>query len=418
MIRRRWAGAASVAAVAAAVGAIALAGQAVDSSMNHPTGPPGRDAALHWQASWRAAPQPPVSGPSQDGFAKQTVRMIVHPTATGRAVRIRISNAYGGQPLQVGVATVAEQRRGPVVDARTVHTVTFAGHGSMSVPVGAEVVSDPVPMDVSPRHNLAVSLYLPGPTGPATWHKIAQTTNYLAAGNWTTEPGGSPYQDITPSWYFVDGVDVLSHRLAGTVVAFGDSITDGAYSTLDDYATYPDQLARRAPDYAVLNQGIGGNEITTDSAAGGQSALNRFERDAIDQPGVTTVLFLEGVNDIGRDHASASRLIAAMQQLIDAAHAQCVRILGGTITPFKHSVYDSDAHEQTRKEVNEWIRTSGAFDGVVDFDKVIRDPSDLLVIAPRYHTVGDLHPNDAGYHAMADGIDLSLLHNGRTCANG
>lgn len=373
-------------------------------------------AGLRWQASWRAAPQPPTpTGPSHDGITKQTVRMIVHPTVGGQELRVRLSNAYGTAPLLVGTVAVGEQQAGPTVVLGTQHAVTFAGSGSVTIPAGAEVVSDPVLMEVPPAQNIAISVYLPQATGPATWHRLAQATSYISSnGNWAGEPGGSPYQSITPSWFFLDGVDVLTRPLTGTIVAFGDSITDGAFSTLDADATYPDWLARRVGNYAVLNEGIGGNEVLADTPVGGESALHRFERDAIGQLGVSDVIFLDGVNDIGAG-ATAPQLIDAMSRLIAQAHAQCLTIIGGTITPFKNSVYFTADHEQTREAVNQWIRTSGQFDGVADFDHAIRDPADPLVIDPRYHTVGDLHPNDLGYQVMADAVDLSLLRAGPSC---
>jgi lysophospholipase L1-like esterase len=368
-------------------------------------------APLRWQASWRAAPQPPIAtGPSQDGMANETIRMIVHPTAGGQELRVRLSNAYGTGALDVGAVAVGVQQAGPTVIPDTQQTVTFAGSDSVTIPAGAEAVSDPVRMQVQEGRDLAISIYLPEATGPTTWHRLAQATTYIStSGNWVTEPGGSPYQSITSSWFFLDGVDVLTQPLAGTIVAFGDSITDGAYSTLDADDTYPDWLARRARSYAVLNEGIGGNEILADTPAGGESALHRFERDAINQLGVTGIIFLEGVNDIGAG-ASAQQLIDAMSQLIAQAHAACITIIGGTITPFENSVDYSAANEQTREAVNQWIRTSGQFDGVADFDKALRDPANPLVINPRYHTVGDLHPNDLGYQVMAGTINLALLH--------
>jgi lysophospholipase L1-like esterase len=371
---------------------------------------------LAWQASWRNAPQPPIaSGPSHDGFTNQTVRMIVHPTAGGQAVRVRLSNLYGTAPLQVGKVAVAEQDTGPTAVASTQRVVTFDGSGSITIPAGGETLSDAVPFETRAGRNLLVSLYLTGSTGPTTWHNKAQATSYISGpGDWTTEPGGSPFQSITPSWFFLDGLDVLTHPLAGTIVAFGDSITDGAYSTIDADHTYVDWLARRLGDYAVLNEGIGGNEVLADTPGGGQSALMRFQRDALEQPGLTDVIFLEGVNDIGAN-ATVQQLIDGMTQIIDQAHAHCLRIVGGTITPFKNSVYYTDDHEKTREAVNQWIRTSGQFDAVADFDKALRDKSDPLVIDPRYHTVGDLHPNDAGYKAMAAAVNVPKPETGPSC---
>lgn len=369
-----------------------------------------------WQAGWRAAPQPPVAtGPSHDGFTDKTVRMVVRPTVSGQAVRIRLSNRYGTAALRVGRVAVGQQDAGPTVVAATQRAATFAGAGTVTVPAGDEVVSDPVPVRARAGRHLVVSVYLAGSTGPATWHSKAQATSYVSgAGDWATEPGGSPYQAITPSWFFLDGVDVLSPPVRGTIVAFGDSITDGSFSTIDADHTYPDRLADRLAGYAVLNEGIGGNAVLTDTAGGGESGLHRFRRDVLHQPGVSSVLVLEGVNDIGAG-ATAAQLEAGLTQLVERSHARCVRIVGGTITPFHGSVYDTPAHEQTRQAVNRWIRTSGTFDAVVDFDRALRDPADPLSIDPRYHTVGDLHPNDRGYQVMADTVDRADLTGKQVC---
>jgi lysophospholipase L1-like esterase len=377
---------------------------------------PADRTALGWHAAWRTAPQPPLgSGPSHDGFNNQTVRMIISPTVGGQAVRVHLSNTYGSAPLHVGGVAVADQQTGPIVAAATQRIVTFGHSTSTTIPAGAEAVSDPVPFHVRAGHNLAVSVHVSGSTGPATWHRLAQATSYVSGhGDWAAEPGGSPYQSITSSTFFLDGLDVLSHPLAGTVVAFGDSITDGAFSTIDAHRSYVEDLARDIPNVAFLNEGIGGNRILTDTPVGGPPALQRFQQDALDQPGVTTVILLEGVNDIGVD-ATAQQIIDGLTTLIDQAHARCVRIIGGTLSPFGGSVYDTPAHEQTRQAVNEWIRTSGRFDAVADFDRTLRDPSDPLVIDPRYHTVGDLHPNDRGYQAMADTIDRGQLAAGAPC---
>ncbi|GIH14880.1 SGNH/GDSL hydrolase family protein [Rugosimonospora africana] len=405
-----------VAAVVAVVAAAIAGSGSTDAVAGQDPAPAGPGSG--WQASWRTAPQPPIAtGPSHDGFTGQTVRMVIHPTAGGQAVRVRLSNLYGTAPLQVAKVAVATQDTGPTAVAKTQRVVTFDGSDSATIPAGGETVSDAVPFATRAGKNLLVSLYLTGPTGPTTWHNKAQATSYISSpGDWTTEPGGSPYQSITPSWFFLDGLDVLTHPLARTIVAFGDSITDGAYSTIDADRTYPDWLARRLGDYAVLNEGIGGNQILTDTQGGGPSALHRIQRDAFEQPGVTDVIFLEGVNDIGAN-ATAQQLIDGMTQIVDQAHARCLRIIGGTITPFKNSVYYTDEHEKTREAVNAWIRTSGQFDGVADFDKALRDGTDPLVIDPRYHTVGDLHPNDAGYKAMAAAVNVPKPATGPGCTH-
>ena len=366
-----------------------------------------------WSAAWRAAPTlPDTSGPSQAGISNQTVRMNVWPTAGGQALRVRLSNAYGSAPLTLGAVTVAEPMAGSTVNGRTLHQVTFGGSRPVTIPVGQEVVSDPVAMTVRRHQSITISVFLPNPTGPTTWHFEAETTSYISTpGDWTREPGGSPYQTIVPSWFFLDGIDVLAHPLQGTVVAFGDSITDGHYSTIDAHGTWPDWLSRRLPGFAVLNEGIGGNQLLKDTTGvAGVSGLHRFQRDVLSQPGVTSVIFLEGINDIGASQATAQELEDGMRTIISQAHGAGLTIIGGTLTPYQGAAYYTSAGEQVREEVNQWIRTSGAFDAVADFDKAVRDPHDPLRLNPVYDTGGGhLHPNDLGYEAMADAIPLSAL---------
>ncbi len=373
---------------------------------------PEAAAKTAWTAAWRAAAQQPfTTGQSSTGFSDQTVRMNVRSDVTGNSVRIRLSNAYGTQPVTVGSASVALQTSGPDVKGASVRAVTFDRTSSVTIPVGQEVVSDAAKLAVKQGDEVSISVFLPDATGPTTWHFEAEQTSYISQpGDWTTQTGGSPYQTITPSWFFLDGLDVKGPATQGTVVAFGDSITDGHYSTIDGNGRWPDWLARRTSDYSVVNEGIGGNQILKDVPTAGVSALNRLNRDMIDQLGVTDVLFLEGINDIGSSDATAAQVIAGMQQIISAAHAACLNILGATLTPFEGASYYSGQRELVREAVNKWIRTSGAFDGVVDFDKAVRDPKNPLQLNPKYDTGGGhLHPNDLGYEAMGNAVNLSLL---------
>lgn len=375
-------------------------------------------ASATWTAAWRAAAQQPqASGVSSTGFADQTVRMVIHSDVTGNSVRIRLSNAYGTQPVTIGSVSVAKRTTGPDFAAGSRRTVTFGLQGSVTIPVGQEVASDPVKLAVQRDQDLVVSLFFPAATGPTTWHFEAEATTYISQpGDWTAQPGGSPFQTITPSWFYLDGVDVRGPAMDGTVVAFGDSITDGHYSTIDANGRWPDWLALRLPNFSVVNEGIGGNKILSDTPSSGVSALNRLDRDMIDQLGVTDVIFLEGINDIDSD-ATAGQVIAGMQQIIAAAHAACLNILGGTLTPFEESAGFTPAREQAREQVNHWIRTSGAFDGVVDFDKATRDPHNPLMLKPKFDSGGGhLHPNDLGYKAMGDAVNLNLLKGRPNCA--
>jgi lysophospholipase L1-like esterase len=408
--------------VAPAALALGLLSVTASPALVHPAGP-GRTASAApeaiaaprpaWQAAWRASPQQPFpTGVSHDGFADQTVRMRIRAAASGQQLRIRLSNAYGASPVRIDAATVAVHRSGPTVVGRSLRRVTFHGRRAVTLPVGGELHSDGVAMRVTRGEVLDVSLHFPVATGPTTWHYEAESTTYVSTpGDWTREPGGSPYQLETPSWFYLDGLDVHGRPSAGAVVAFGDSITDGHYSTIDADGRWPDWLNRRTPRYTILDEGIGGNQILTDVPTAGESALHRMSRDVVGQLRVSSVIFLEGINDIGSSDANARQVISGMRRVITVAHAHCLPILGGTLTPFKGAAYYTPAKEKVRERVNHWVRTSGAFDGVVDFDAAVRDPSDPLTLDPRFDTGGGhLHPNDQGYRAMAEAVPLGLLH--------
>lgn len=415
-----------LAAAALAVGALSImAPLAVQPATSPPkTGPA---AAIHddqqaqrgkeWVAAWRAAPQQPISGVSKNGFSNQTVRMVVRPDVTGHEVRVRLSNAYGTDPVEVGHASVATQAGGPSIASDTLQTITVDGQADFSIPPGAEVVSDPVDLRVKREQSLVISLFFPEPSGPATFHRWAESTTYISqAGDWADEPGGSPYQTMTPSWFFLAGVDVKGPPVAGTVVAFGDSITDGHFATIDGNGRYTDWLGRRTPRHSVVNAGIGGNKILSDKATGGESALNRLDRDMINQLGVTDVILMQGINDIAAGR-SADEVIDGIQQIIASAHDNCLNIIGGTLTAWEGSSAYNATRESVREEVNDWIRTGDAFDGVIDFDEVTRDPANPHALRAEYDTGGGhIHPNDLGYKAMADAVDLDLLTGQGDCS--
>jgi lysophospholipase L1-like esterase len=305
----------------------------------------------------------------------------------------------------------------------TIHPVTFGGAASVVIPAGAEVLSDPVGMRVESLEDLAVSVYLPDRTGPATMHFDAQQPNWVSTrGDHTADRGAAAYTTSTLSWYYVSGLVVRSADMIGTVVTFGDSITDGVGSTTGADARWPNDLARRldalgGPVLSVDDEGIGGNRLLGGSGCCGASAGARFTRDALDQAGVRDVIVLEGINDIGIGMAypakekgvTAARIIAAYRRLIAEAHARNVRIFGATILPYQGAGYFTAAGETIREQVNEWIRTSRAFDGVIDFDAVVSDPVNPLRLNPIYDSGDHLHPNDVGYQAMADAINLGML---------
>ncbi len=403
-------------------------------------------SAARWEATWTASPMAPTQlmpNPANSGFANQTVRDIVYTSVGGNQLRVRLSNTFGTRTVRVGAAWVAVELTGAQLVPGTSHPVTFGGHRSVTLPPGAQTVSDPVSMRVSPQEDLAISLYLPVATGPATYHASAQQTNYIASGNHARAAGAGAYTTTATSWYFVDGVDVRNTHTPGTIVAFGDSITDGAASQVGANDRWPNFLARRlvaafgARAPSVVDEGIGGNRILNDSPCFGVNALARLNRDMLSVPGAKDVILLEGINDIGfsqvspgpddtsmgpqgsiplpfgcfspNTNVSAAQIEAGYLQIIRQAHLHGLKIFGGTLTPFKGAAYWSPAAEVKREAVNKWILTSHAFDGVIDFAKAVQDPFDPLYFNPAYNSGDNLHPNDAGYEAMANAINLALL---------
>ena len=371
-----------------------------------------------WVTSWSASPQ--VGTPdtlAAFGFDNQTFRDIICSSVGGSRIRLELTNQFGTSPLRVGHVTVAVAGLGAAVAPGTIHQVRLDGRASFEIPAGAQVLSDPVAMSVAPLQDLAVSLYLPDQTRAATFHLNAQQVNWISTpGDHAADADPGAFTSVVQSWYYVSGLVVHSPGVYGTVVAFGDSITDGVQSTIGGNARWPNDLARRldavnGPTLAVADEGIGGNRVLAGSRCCGASAEARFERDALGQAGVRDVIVLEGINDIGvsAGEVSAARIIGGYQELIAEAHAQGVKIFGATLLPFQGAGYFTAAGEAAREAVNTWIRTSGAFDGVIDFDTVMRDPADPLRLNPAYDSGDHLHPNDAGYQAMADAINLQML---------
>jgi lysophospholipase L1-like esterase len=388
-----------------------------------------RTGAAGWITSWAASPQVGARGTlAGRGFDDQTVREVIFASAGGDPIRLQLTNVYGTAPLHVGRVTVAEADPtdpGAAAVAGQIHPVTFGGSTSVVVPAGEQLLSDPVDMRVEPLEDLTVSVYLPDPTGPATFHADAQELNWVSArGDHAADPGAGAFTISTLSWYYVEGLVVRSADTIGTVVALGDSITDGVGSTVGADARWPNDLARRldalgGPVLSVADEGIGGNRVLGGSACCGASAEARFTRDALDRPGVKDVIVLEGINDIGigmtrpnREKVSTDLIIAGYKRLIAEAHARGLKIFGATILPFQGAGYFTVAGETIREQVNNWIRTSRAFDGVIDFDAVMGDPADPLRLNPIYDSGDHLHPSDAGYQAMADAVNLQMLFPG------
>ncbi len=397
--------------------------------------PKGVYAQQHWVASWAASPQARAGGPPRapqpgappnpaqaSSFNDQTVRMIVHTSIGGSRVRVEFSNAYGTAALKIGAAHVALRASGGAIMPASDRALTFGGKPSFSIPPGALAVSDPVNLAVPKLGDLAISVYFPTDTGPFTMHSTGLHTTYILAGDTTSVAVMGSDVPTTRSWYFLSSVDVAAPADTGLIVAFGDSITDGATSTVDADRSWPSMLAQRlqanpaTANLAVVNQGISGNRVLREGAA--TNALARFDRDVLSQPGVKWVMLMEGINDIGQgsragaapeNAVTADDLIQGMKQLIDRAHMRGIKVVGCTLTPFGGAAYYSDKGEEIRTAYNQWIRTGGAFDAVVDFDKATQNPANPKQIRPDYNIMDHLHPNDAGYKAMADAVDFSIF---------
>jgi len=379
-------------------------------------GDPARVAATtDWVDSWGAPVHTSAAANPVPTLDNQTVRNVVHVHAGGDRVRVHLSNAFGDRPVTLGRVRVGIRATGAKVVAGSNRSVTFAGKTSVTLAVGAEVRSDPVYLTVVPGQDLAISVYLPKPTGPATWHRFARQDSYVStAGNHTSEAGAAAYTTTMTHWFFVDAVSVRSSTARGTIAALGDSITDGAASTDNANHRWPDFLAERliaqpgGPTYSVVDESISGNSVLGDSASSGLSALHRLDRDVLSRQALWYVILLEGINDV-KAGRSASKLIAAYQEIISRVHAKGVKIYGGTLTPFKGFRGYSAATEQQRQQVNTWIRTSGAFDAVIDFDQLVRDVADPQLLRASYDSGDHLHLNDAGYRAMGYTVRLSLF---------
>jgi len=384
--------------------------------------PPGdRDGNQYWVGTWGTSPEAGTTS-----FNNQTLRLIVHTSIGGDDVRVRLSNAYGTASLVIGAAHIALRGTGAQIIPGSDRVLTFSGQSTIAIPAGALIVSDPMELRVPALGDLAISVYLLGNTGPATFHAEGKQTSYISPTGDFTGTIAFPIGSTTLSSFFLANVEVKESKEARAIVTLGDSITDGTNSTPDTNHRWPNFLADRLQvthgdqDVGVLDQGIAGNRILHDIA--GTNALARFDRDVLAQTGVKYVTVLLGINDIGfsgipgfTDQAvSAEDIIAGLTQLIERAHAKRLRIFGCTLTPFEGTFpgYYTSAGEVKREAVNQWIRTSGAYDAVTDFDAAIRDPSHPTRMLPAYDSGDHLHPNDAGYRAMANAIDLSLFSTG------
>jgi lysophospholipase L1-like esterase len=361
-------------------------------------------------ATWGASPDR-TAAPSLDD---RTVRNVVHTSVSGEGLRVSLSNVFGSQPVTFDSVWVGTHSTGAGVVPGTNRQVKFSGSTSITVPPGADVLSDPLEGKVPAGQTLSVSVHAKGNPGTVTGHNVANQTSYVADGNHAEDEAADTFTEKTSRWYWVDALVVDQAQQIGTVVTFGDSITDGNGSTTGANRRWPDFLARRMlqqprpHQFGVMNQGISGNRVLTDGS--GVSAQARFDRDVLAQPGVETVVLMEGINDIRWQHATSPEdLTSAYRQLIARAHARGICVVGGTLTPWEGGSLYSEDRNEIRKAVNEWILGSGAFDAVVDFDKVTRDPANPDRFLPAYDSGDHLHPGDAGYEAMANAVDLADL---------
>lgn len=413
----------------------------------------GRANRPHWvgtwstAAAWRPAREPaPAAAPAAPAPAQpaarrnvsssipgpvvpidindQTLRQIIRTSVGGSRVRVVFSNVFGTAPTVIGGAHVALREKGSAIVTTSGKPLLFAGQPSATIPAGATIVSDEANLQVPPDTDLAIDLYYPGNTAqsesPITLHNRSYRTNYVSQRGNHVGVADLPVMMTTPIWHWLARVEVAADAEAYSIVTLGDSITDGFGSTMDANTRWPDELRRRLAanprtrHAGVLNIGIGGNRLLSEANPGlGVNALARFDRDVLAQPGVTHLIVMEGINDIGLARSgagpTAAELIAAHRQIIERARARGLTVIGATLTPYEGANYWTAAGEAVRKSLNDWIRTSGAYDGVVDFDAAVRDPQHPTKFLETHHAGDYLHPNSTGYKAMAAAVDLKLL---------
>jgi lysophospholipase L1-like esterase len=371
----------------------------------------------HWVATWGAAPGGPALPANSAAFTDQTLRLVVHTSIGGNRVRIRLSNETGSTPLRIGEARIAVRASGAGIAPGTDRALTFSGAPSVTIPPGAPVLSDPVELNVAALSDIAVSLYLPGTAGAATIHGSASQASYVSLPGNFTGAASLPTQRTILSMPFLTEVDVDSD--SGAIVILADSVTGGGKNRR------PDWLARRLQALrdpvlsrlGVVDRGAGGSRLLADPV------LEHFERDVLATAGVRYIALMMGIDDIGNspndNPVSADQLIALYRQLIARAHAKGIPVYGATLAPFEGARYHSLQKEASRQALNEWIRNNGEFDGVIDFDHVLRDPAHLARLLPAYDSGDHLHPNELGYQAMGDGVPLDLFRalHGRIAAS-
>ena len=379
----------------------------------------------HWVAVWSTAVQAPRVFPGMPpplALNNQTIREIIRPTLGGEHLRVRFSNELGNTPLTLGGAHIALVKQDGNIIPGSDRTLTFDGKPTVQIPAGAPMLSDAVDLKIPAFADVAISIYVPKESTPSTFHLLGQRPTYISGPGNFVSAESIPNPRESRSWYWLSDLELWVPKQTAAIVTLGDSITDGFRTTVNANTAWPTLLAKRfserlqGPRIAVLNAGISGNQVLRDGA--GVSALARFDRDVVSEPGVRWVVLLEAINDInihgqitGAGAVTAADLIAGYQQLIARAHMDHIKIMGATLTPDEGVWLAGPIGEATREKVNQWIRNSGAFDAVIDFDAVVRDPADPKRMLPAFDSGDHIHPNDAGNAAMANAFDLSAFRN-------
>ncbi|MER6527947.1 SGNH/GDSL hydrolase family protein [Streptomyces sp. NPDC001508] len=379
-----------------------------------------------WVGAWSASPVGGEPGTETQGMAGRSIRNVVHTSVSGTSARITLSNLYGQSALAVTHASlaVAAGDGTAAAVARTMRQLTFGGGTGVLIAPGEQVVSDAVRITVPHDADILVTTYSPTAAGPVTYHPHARQTSYVAQGDRTEDAAGARYTEQTSVWRYLTALDVLSNESDGTVVVFGDSLTDGITSTENANRRWTDLLARRLrdavadgadlPRYGIVNAGISGNQILADGLgrpADNESALDRFDRDVLDRTNVKVVVIDLGVNDILRNPrlADPDRVVEGLRTLVRRAHARGLKVVGATLMPFSGHRGSTPAREHVRQEINARIRGGRVFDAVVDFDAALRDPWSPRRLRPQYDSGDHLHPSDRGYRKMAEAFDLATL---------
>lgn len=377
-----------------------------------------RTDGSHWVGTWSTSVQEVEQKLIPSGIEQlddMTIRQVVHVSIGGKQLRVRISNAFAdwNDDLTIRSVSVALSDEGSEIESRTSKPVTFNGHPTVTVPYGVLMVSDPVDFDLPAGADLVVTMYVEDATKRISGHRSARGEfAFLQKGD-KADTRDLSFSETSTCWYYLSGIDVLAPESSAAVVGLGDSITDGKGSTEGENHRWPDLLAERLRKYrktagvGMLNQGIGGNCLWRGGI--GQTALRRLDRDVLAQPGIRWVIVFEGINDLGGGKTTAEELIVSYEQIIIRAHERGLRVYGATIAPCGGSFYDKPGLEEKRQKVNEWIRTSGAFDAVLDWDAVVRDPKKPSHLLPEADCGDHLHLSDKGYEMLAKSVNMDLF---------